>query len=139
MRARRQMNQINVVPYIDVMLVLLVIFMVTAPLVNPGVIDLPTVGKSSQPPEAPMEVIIRADATLLLRDRSTGASGAAERPVNSRQLIDAVRARQAKNPDLPVVISADKEVKYDAVLKVMDELQQASIRRVGLSVKPSGK
>ena len=139
MRARRQMNQINVVPYIDVMLVLLVIFMVTAPLVNPGVIDLPSVGKSSQPPDAPMEVIIRADASLLLRDRTPGAGGAAELPVNNRQLVDALRARQAKNPDVPVVISADKEVKYDAVLKVMDELQRANIRRVGLSVKPSGK
>ncbi len=139
MRARRQMNQINVVPYVDVMLVLLVIFMVTAPLVNPGVIDLPTVGKSSQPPDAPMEVIIRADATLLLRDRTAGAGGAAERPVNNKQLVDVLRARQAKNPDVPVVISADKDVKYDAVLKVMDELQRANIRRVGLSVKPSGK
>ena len=139
MRARRQMNQINVVPYVNVMLVLLVIFMVTAPLVNPGVIDLPTVGKSSQPPDAPMEVIIRADATLLLRDRTAGAGGAAERPVNNKQLVDVLRARQAKNPDVPVVISADKDVKYDAVLKVMDELQRANIRRVGLSVKPSGK
>ena len=139
MRARRQMNQINVVPYVDVMLVLLVIFMVTAPLVTPGVIDLPTVGKSSKPPDAPMEVIIRADATLSLRDRTAGAGGAAERPVNNKQLVDALRARQAKNPDVPVVISADKEVKYDAVLKVMDELQRANIRRVGLSVKPSGK
>ena len=132
------MGDINVTPLVDVMLVLLVIFMVTAPLVNPGVIDLPTVGKSSQPPDAPMEVIIRADATLLLRDR-TAAGGAAERPVNNKQLVDALRARQAKNPDVPVVISADKEVKYDAVLKVMDELQRANIRRVGLSVKPSGK
>ena len=141
MRARRQMNQINVVPYIDVMLVLLVIFMVTAPLVNPGVIDLPSVGKSSQPPDAPMEVIIRADASLLLRDRAPGAGGGgtAERPVSQRELVDALRARQARSPDVPVVISADKEVKYDAVLKVMDELQRANIRRVGLSVKPSGR
>ena len=58
--SRRLMNQINVVPYIDVMLVLLVIFMVTAPLVNPGQVDLPSVGKASQPAIAPMEVSIRS-------------------------------------------------------------------------------
>ena len=141
MRARRQMNQINVVPYVDVMLVLLVIFMVTAPLVNPGVIDLPSVGKSSQPPAAPLEVIIRADATLMLRERADGKSGgaSAERPIGQRELVAALRERQAKNPDQPVVIAADKDVKYEAVLKVMDELQRASIRRVGLAVKPAGK
>jgi hypothetical protein len=70
------MNQINVVPYIDVMLVLLVIFMVTAPFVNPALVDLPTVGKSQQPPEAPMEVFVKADGSLLLRDRGKGAPGA---------------------------------------------------------------
>ena len=64
------MNQINVVPYIDVMLVLLVIFMVTAPLVNPGQIELPQVGKTSAPPVQPLEVSIRTDKTLWLRDRA---------------------------------------------------------------------
>ena len=68
-RPRRAMSEINVVPYIDVMLVLLVIFMITAPLVNPGVIELPSVGKSSQPPELPLEVVIKADASLVLRER----------------------------------------------------------------------
>jgi len=65
MRSRRLMNQINIVPYVDVMLVLLVIFMVTAPLVNPGVVDLPSVGKSSQPPATPLEVIVRRDQSLM--------------------------------------------------------------------------
>ena len=113
MRARRLMNQINIVPYVDVMMVLLVIFMVTAPLVNPGVIDLPSVGKSTQPPATPLEVIVRRDQSLMLRER------------------------QKKNPDQPVVISADKDVRYEAVLKVMDELQRQNIRRVGLLVKPA--
>jgi biopolymer transport protein TolR len=134
MRPRKLMNQINVVPYIDVMLVLLVIFMVTAPMVNPGVVDLPSVGKSSQPPVAPLEVMIRADASLLLRDRAKGATE--ERRVSNAELVATLRESQARTPDQPVVIAADKDVRYEAVLKVMDELQRANIRRVGLLVKP---
>ncbi len=134
MRPRKLMNEINVVPYIDVMLVLLVIFMVTAPMVNPGVVDLPSVGKSSQPPVAPLEVMIRADATLLLRDRAKGATE--ERRVSNAELVATLRESQARTPDQPVVIAADKDVRYEAVLKVMDELQRANIRRVGLLVKP---
>ena len=135
MRSRRLMNQINIVPYVDVMLVLLVIFMVTAPLVNPGVIDLPSVGKSSQPPAAPLEVIVRRDQSLMLRERDKGAAD--ERAVSTAQLVAALRERQRKNRDQPVVISADKDVRYEAVLKVMDELQRQNIRRVGLLVKPA--
>ena len=131
---RRAMAQMNVVPYIDVMLVLLVIFMVTAPMVNPGVVDLPSVGKSSQPPVAPLEVMIRADASLLLRDRAKGATE--ERRVSNAELVATLRESQARTPDQPVVIAADKDVRYEAVLKVMDELQRANIRRVGLLVKP---
>ena len=136
MRARRLMNEINIVPYVDVMLVLLVIFMVTAPLVNPGVIDLPSVGKTSQPPPAPLEVIIRADESLMLRERDKGRTD--ERAVSTTQLIAALRERQKTNPDVPVIIAADKNVRYEAVLKVMDELQRGNVRRVGLLVKPTG-
>jgi biopolymer transport protein TolR len=135
MRSRRLMNQINIVPYVDVMLVLLVIFMVTAPLVNPGVVDLPSVGKSSQPPATPIEVVVRRDQSLMLRERDKG--GAGERTVSMGQLAAALRERQKKNPDQPVVISADKDVRYEAVLKVMDELQRQNFRRVGLLVKPA--
>jgi biopolymer transport protein TolR len=137
MRSRRLINQINIVPYVDVMLVLLVIFMVTAPLVNPGVIDLPSVGKSSQPPPVPLEVIVRADASLMLRERDKG--NANERAVSTAELVAALRERRKNNPDQPVVISADKNVRYEAVLKVMDELQRQNIRRVGLLVKPEGR
>jgi len=139
MRPRKQMNQINVVPYVDVMMVLLVIFMVTAPLANPGVVDLPSIGKSSQPPPAPLEVIIRADASLMLREHGKDASASRERSVTNAELIAMLRDKQAKNPDQPVVIAGDKDVRYDAVLKVMDELQQNNVRRVGLLVKPTGK
>ena len=70
-RPRKSMNQINVVPYIDVMLVLLVIFMVTAPLVTPGVVDLPSVSKAPVAPMAPLEVIIKEDQSVLLRSQRT--------------------------------------------------------------------
>jgi biopolymer transport protein TolR len=136
MRARRQINQINVVPYIDVMLVLLVIFMVTAPLVNPSVVELPSMGKSAQTPPKPLEVVIRADTTMLLRDR--GEESGKERAVTIKELAGLLRQAQAANAERPVVIAADKEVRYDAVLKVMDELQRGNIRRVGLAVKPAG-
>ena len=140
MRPRRLMNQINVVPYVDVMLVLLVIFMVTAPLVTTGVVDLPSLGKAAQVPAAPLEVIIRADTSLMLRERVGGPSGGGggqtqDRRVTMAALVGALRERQSRNPDQPVVIAADKNVRYEAVLKVMDELQKASIRRVGLLVK----
>jgi biopolymer transport protein TolR len=130
---RRLMNQINVVPYIDVMLVLLVIFMVTAPLVNPGLVELPSVGKSSQPPVAPMEVSIRADESLWLRDRSVSGD---EVRVDRNRLVQAIRQKQQKNPEQAVVISADKNVRYEAVLNVMDMLQQNQVSKVGLLAKP---
>ncbi len=141
MRPRKLMNQINVVPYVDVMMVLLVIFMVTAPLATPGVVDLPSLGKSSQPPAAPLEVVIRADASLMLRERAAGKDSGPllERSVTNAQLIAVLREKQAKNPDQPVVIAADKDVRYEAVLKVMDELQRNNVRRVGLLVRPAGK
>jgi len=132
-KTHRLMNQINVVPYIDVMLVLLVIFMVTAPLVNPGQIELPQVGKTTSPPIQPMEVSIRADQSLWLRDRAKGAS---ERRVSRTELIQEIKAKQARSADQAVVISADKDVRYEAVLEVMDMLQQNQVKKVGLLAKP---
>ena len=130
---RRLMNQINVVPYIDVMLVLLVIFMVTAPLINPGQIELPTMGKTSDPPLQPMEVSIRTDGSLWLRDRAPSMQ---ERRVSRKELIAAIRQKQKQSPDQAVVISADKDVRYESVLEVMDMLQQNQVRKVGLLAKP---
>ena len=125
----RPMSQINVVPYIDVMLVLLVIFMITAPLMNPGQIELPSVGKSLAPPLAPLEVIIKKDASLALRDRSGNGK---EQKVSREELVELLKLKQAKNADQPVVISADKNVRYEEVINVMDVLQQQQIRKVGL-------
>ena len=133
MKQRRLMNQINVVPYIDVMLVLLVIFMVTAPMIQTGSVELPSVGKSSQPPVAPLEVIIHADQSLALRDRSKGDE---EVPVGRRELAARVQAAQNKNPEQAVLIAGDKNVRYEAVLGVMDELQRQQIGRIGLLVQP---
>ena len=126
------MNEINVVPYIDVMLVLLVIFMVTAPLMNPGQIDLPSVAKSLAPPLAPLEVIIKKDTTLALRDH---ANGGMESSVSRDELIAILKARQEKQAEQAVVISADKNVRYEEVIKVMDLLQQQHIQKVGLLTK----
>ena len=127
------MNQINVVPYIDVMLVLLVIFMITAPLFNPGQIELPTVGATSGPPQQPLEVSVRTDGTLWLRDR---ARAAPERRVSRNELLAAIRQKQKQNPEQAVVIAADKDVRYESVLEVMDMLQQNQVRKVGLLAKP---
>jgi biopolymer transport protein TolR len=133
MRQRRLMNQINVVPYIDVMLVLLVIFMVTAPMIQTGNIELPTVGKSGEPPVAPLEVIVRADNSLALRDRSKGDEEAA---IDRSDLARLLKNAQRKNPQQAVLIAGDRNVKYEAVLNVLDELQKQHVAKVGLLVQP---
>ncbi len=128
----RPMSQINVVPYIDVMLVLLVIFMITAPLMTPGQIDLPSVGKSLTPPVAPLEIVIKKDTTLALRDHGRGGQ---ETPVSREELQLRLQQSLEKNPDQPVVISADKSVRYEAVINVMDMVQQQHIKKIGLLAK----
>ncbi len=128
-RPRRALNQINVVPYIDVMLVLLVIFMITAPLVSPSVIDLPQVGHANTQPDQPIEVDVRKDGSLTVIDRSAGSE---ETRLAAADLAAWVRQRQAQHPDQPVVIAGDKTVRYELILQVMDSLQQAQVKRIGL-------
>ena len=130
--SHRPLSQINVVPYIDVMLVLLVIFMVTAPMMNPGQIDLPSVGKSLAPPAAPLEVMVKKDTTLVLRDHTQGG---VEMPVTREELATLLKMKLAKNPEQSVVISADKKVRYEEVINVMDMLQQQNVKKVGLLTK----
>ncbi len=133
-RTRKAVSQINVVPYIDVMLVLLVIFMVTAPMIQTGNIDLPSVGKANtQPPVAPLEVIVRADGSLALRDRSRSDQ---EQAIRRSELAARLKAAQARNPQQAVLIAGDRSVRYEAVLNVMDELQKQQVARIGLLVKP---
>ena len=127
---RRSINEINMVPFIDVMLVLLIIFMVTAPLITTGVVDLPSVGKSQQRPASVVEVIVGGDEKLRLRlDQQEPAS------VTLASLAARVRDKQGGNAEVPVVISAERSVRYESVVRVMDTLQRAGVQRVGLSVK----
>lgn len=132
-RPRRFMNQINVVPYIDVMLVLLVIFMVTAPLINPGQIELPQVGQNLTPPVAPLEIIISSNKKLKLRDRARSME---EKELSRNRLIAEIKRKQEINPEQAVVISADKTLPYQDVMDVMDILQQNQIKKIGLLAKP---
>ncbi|GAB4563714.1 MAG: protein TolR [Rhizobacter sp.] len=130
---RRTINEINMVPFIDVMLVLLIIFMVSAPLITTGVVDLPSIGKSKQQPKKVIEVVVAKDEALRLRVDNKDVS-----TMTFKNLADRVSAAQGGDATAPVVISADKAVKYEAVVRVMDVLQKAGVQRVGLSVKSNG-
>ncbi|MBQ0961374.1 protein TolR [Ideonella sp. 4Y11] len=129
-RRRRSMNEINMVPFIDVMLVLLIIFMVTAPMITTGVVDLPSVGKAKQRPSSVIEVVVAGDEKLKIKVDS-GEPAAIALP----QLAARVREAQQGRDDVPVVISADRQVRYESVVRVMDTLQRAGVQRVGLSVR----
>jgi biopolymer transport protein TolR len=127
-RKRRMMNQINVVPYIDVTLVLLVIFMVTAPMTNPGVVDLPKVGQTLKQSQVPPVVL-----TVKLNKKIELDS----KPMERDELLLAVRQALEKSPERSVVIAADKNVKYDDVIGVMDLLKQNKVDKVGLLLSPA--
>ena len=127
-RPRRMMNQMNVVPYIDVMLVLLVIFMVTAPMFTPGVIEVPSVTRAAQVDSTPLEISIEADGRYLL-----GEGGKREPAANLDVLVAEVKARLRDNR--PVVVTAHRDLKYSEVVKVADRLHQAGITRVALTVR----
>ncbi len=123
----KSINQINVVPYIDVMLVLLVIFMITAPLITPGEITLPSVGSVLTTPVTPMQIQIRRDGSLWLKESSASAVR-----LDRDELITRIQARQKQAPESPVVISADKDVRYESVVEVLDMLQRNKVSKVGL-------
>jgi len=135
-RPRKSINQINVVPYIDVMLVLLVIFMVTAPLVAPGEIELPSVGSRLTVPAQPLRVTLNTDGTLALLDQQAGSAVA---DLSREALVARIRAKQKQLPDQPVVIAADRNARYEDVLGVLDLLQQNGVRKVGLLARPPAK
>jgi biopolymer transport protein TolR len=133
-RPRRAMAEINVVPYIDVMLVLLIIFMVAAPLINPGQIDLPQVGQKLDAAAAPLEVRVRANGDLAFVNRARSQDELRAR--NVAQIMQMVRDAQ-RDADHPVVISGDRKVAYEEVLRVLDELQRGGVKRVGLLARPA--
>jgi biopolymer transport protein TolR len=130
-RGRRTMNEINMVPFIDVMLVLLIIFMVTAPLITPSVIDLPSVGRAARQPDHVVQVLVGKDEKLEFR------SGDRTLSLPLQEIAPAVLQAQSGHPpgSVAVVIAADRNVKYESVVKVMDTLQRAGVQRVGLSVQ----
>ena len=129
------MHEINVVPYVDVMLVLLVIFMVTAPLVTPAVIDLPTVDKASTPRIAPLEVFVKADQGIVVRQRDARGGVVNEQSLSRAQLPGYIKSLKAKGGELSVLIGGDKNARYESVLQVMDELRKQGVQKVGLQVK----
>ena len=130
---RRPIAEINMVPFIDVMLVLLIIFMVTAPLIAPSVINLPSVGKAAKAPDRVIQVLIDKNEQLQIKEGNT-TTAATVRDLASR--VTAVQqATGLPTKDVPVVIAADKSVKYETVVRVMDTLQRAGVQRVGLSVQ----
>ncbi|MEY2776972.1 MAG: hypothetical protein RLY30_1070 [Pseudomonadota bacterium] len=133
-RRHRMMSEINVVPYIDVTLVLLIIFMVTAPMIVTGSIELPTVGKASAEPPTAIEVIIRKDGSHHLRKREVGAK---EQEVAKSQLVEGVRALNPQ-PDAPIIVLAEREVRYELVAQALAQLQGAGVGRVGLAVRQGG-
>jgi len=129
------MHEINIVPYVDVMLVLLVIFMVTAPLIMPAVIDLPTVDKASAPRIVPLGVFVRADQGIVVRQRDARGGVINEQTMSRAQLPGYIKSLRAQNTELSVLIGGDRNARYESVLHVMDELRKQGVQKVGLQVR----
>jgi biopolymer transport protein TolR len=128
-RGRRTINEINMVPFIDVMLVLLIIFMVTAPMISPSMIDLPSVGKGKNQPDQVIQLILDKNDSIEMKIKDKTSS------ISLKEVAAAVKQAQSSAENSAVVISADKNIKYESVVKVMDTLQRAGVQRVGLSVQ----
>jgi biopolymer transport protein TolR len=134
-RQRKFKAEINVVPYIDVMLVLLVIFMVAAPMTNPGVINLPTAEKSALPPTEYIQIVLKPNAAATIGINGKGGNGKLETAENRAALLRKLRSLHETNNAMPVMISADKDIKYDEVIQVISEAKKYGINRVGLATK----
>ena len=135
-RGRRTISEINMVPFIDVMLVLLIIFMVTAPLITPSMIALPKVGKASGQPQNPIQIMIGKDEAIQIRFKKEVLPSTVVGVANDiLKLEPKVKAAAPGEQATPVVISADKAVQYETVVQVMDKLQKAGVVRIGLSVQ----
>ena len=132
-RPRKSMSQINVVPYIDVMLVLLIIFMVTAPLLNLGVdIQLPqSKAKSVQNDKEPAVISVDQEGKLYL---TLGPSK--REPVEPDVLVAKVSAFVRENPQLPFLVAGDQRADYGRIYQAMVLLQSAGVAKVGLMSQP---
>jgi biopolymer transport protein TolR len=136
-RKRRTRNEINMVPFIDVMLVLLIIFMVSAPLLPTGVVDLPSIGKAKKAPEKVVELVLEEADRVRLRVNQKDVDTLAVKDLAER--VKPLQDEAAGGPGaVPVIISANKDVRYESVVHVMDVLQKAGVARVGLSVRATG-
>jgi biopolymer transport protein TolR len=134
---RRPMSEINVVPYIDVSLVLLIIFMVTAPMLQTGVdVELPQASARAVPQDEQPPVIlsIRADGSLYLDPGSQTDAPVAEAAIAGR-----IRDLLRNKPGLAVLIRGDRKVDYGRVVTLMAALKKAGVERVGLMTQPAGE
>ena len=125
--SKEPMSEINVTPFVDVMLVLLIIFMVTAPMINPGVVDLPKVGQSLKQKIKPIIISIKKNATTEIKGKK----------YKRDELLAYLKVTTKKNQDQSVVIAADKKVRYEEVIAVMDLLKQNEINKEKLLITPS--
>ena len=130
---RRTISEINMVPFIDVMLVLLIIFMVTAPLITPSTIQLPTVGKAAAQKSSPVQVLIAKDESVQITYKNTTqASSLASLAADVKKVEPATGALEQS---VAVVVVADKSLRYETVMLAVDALRRGRITSVGLSVK----
>ena len=128
MRQRRLKNEINVVPYIDVMLVLLVIFMVATPMMTTGSVELPSSGTAPQKPDKYLKVQIKSDGALSLFDingKETSLSG-------KKELRSQLTAMNSGDKSMPILIAGDENTIYKNVMEVMDEVKKMGFQRVAL-------
>ncbi len=135
-RRNKFKSEINVVPYIDVMLVLLVIFMVVAPVTNPGVVDLPTAERTALPPSDYIQISLRPDVSAEIGIHRPGKGRDVFESVPDKDaLMQNLQVLHAENPDLPVLIAADKNIIYNEVIQVISDAKKMGIRRVGLATR----
>jgi len=136
-KGRRTINEINMVPFIDVMLVLLIIFMVTAPLISPSTIDVPSIGKASQAPDQVITIEIHKDKSIEIKSKSNGSKQGVDTTLKATldNIGQQVLSLQSESANTPVIISADRTLPYEEVITVMDRLQKAGVQRIGLSVQ----
>jgi len=129
-KKRRAIAEINVVPYIDVMLVLLIIFMITAPIVQQGVeIELPKVSANSLPPDEQEPIILTVSKT---GEYYLNVGTDLKKPVSDEVVIQRVSLILKQKPSIPVLVRGDKNVDYGAVTTAMVLLQSAGVEKVGL-------
>jgi len=129
-KKRRAVAEINVVPYIDVMLVLLIIFMITAPIVQQGVeIELPKISANSLPPDEQEPIILTVSKT---GEYYLNVGANLKKPVSDEVVIQRVSLILKQKPSIPVLVRGDKNVDYGAVTTAMVLLQSAGVEKVGL-------